>query len=409
MNCSEINLFFYSPKITFGIDFSIQEKQDVFIYIRGGSIQPHGMFQQATRCRNIDKLYYYGEVIEQHIHFHNLDEVKRDVKLGASMTEELINGCTYINEVDEIVFIENMFFNLFCYNEYVYDIYKTNKVKHFELLLEENGFKLSVVGDRNVKINKTEKKEMKSIIYDIKAELFDEYINDSDRNQEKYAQLVENMNYLGILGMNNDLLLTYKDIIIDKYKIEEHDNIIRLHKSDDFINGKLRQSQCLNFNERTMVSIFNKIKLIRDIEEKYNIGFLNVTNGRTDNIEMDGNTYKLIRTVFRTSKKAPTNFKALMKLYAGMIRHVSGNDLIVSKKLKTKTQRDDNVYFLNQVVRDMHLELNSYKNMSMNDFINDELVAQFIKVCDNSNVYLGDESDEDDDIDRSPRGENHKF
>ena len=79
------------------------------------------------------------------------------------------------------------------------------------------------------------------------------------------------MNYLGILGMNNDLLLTYKDIIIDTYKIEEHDNIIRLHKSDEFINGKLRQSQCLNFSERTMVSIFYKIKLIRDLEEKYNI------------------------------------------------------------------------------------------------------------------------------------------
>ena len=214
---------------------------------------------------------------------------------------------------------------------------------------------------------------MKSVIYDIKAELFDEYINDADRNQEKYAQLVENMNYLGILGMNNDLLPTYKDIIIDKYKIEEHDNIIRLHKSDDFINGKLRQSQCLNFNERTMVSILNKIKIIRDLEGKYNIGFLNVglrpisryaqgiANGRTDTIEMDGHTYKLIRTVFRTSKKAPTNFKELMKLYAGMIRHVSGNDLIVSKKLKTKTQRDDNVYFLNEAVRDMHLELNSYK------------------------------------------------
>ena len=124
---------------------------------------------------------------------------------------------------------------------------------------------------------------------------------------------------------------------------------------------------------------------------------------------MDETKYKLIRTVFRTSKKAPTNFKELMKLYAGMIRHVSGNDLIVSKKLKTKTQRDDNVYFLNEAVRDMHLELNSYKNMRMNDFINDELVAQFIKVCDNSNVYLGDESDEDDDIDRSPQGDNHMF
>jgi len=145
-----------------------------------------------------------------------------------------------------------------------------------------------------------------------------------------------------------------------------------------------------------MVSIFNKIRLIRDLEEKYNIGFLNVSNGRTDNIEMHENTYKLIRTVFRTSKKAPTNFKELMKLYAGMIRHVSGNDLIVSKKLNTKTQRDAYIYILNEAVRDMHLELNSYKNMRMNDFINDELVAQFFKVCENPNVYLGDESDEDD-------------
>ena len=47
--------------------------------------------------------------------------------------------------------------------------------------------------------------------------------------------------------------------------------------------------------------------------------------------------------------------------------------------------------------------------MRMNDFINDELVAQFIKVHDNSNVYLGDESDEDDDSDRSPQGDNHMF
>ena len=85
-----------------------------------------------------------------------------------------------------------------------------------------------------------------------------------------------------------------------------------------------------------------------------------------------------------------------MTFYAGLIQHVTGNDLIVSKKLNTKTHRDACVYILNEAVRDMHLELNSYKNIRMNDFINDELVAQFIKVCDNSNVYLGDESDEDD-------------
>ena len=44
------------------VDFTIFDKQDVCIYIEGGSVQPHGMFQQATRTRNIDTLYYYGEV-----------------------------------------------------------------------------------------------------------------------------------------------------------------------------------------------------------------------------------------------------------------------------------------------------------------------------------------------------------
>jgi len=50
---------FYSPCITFGVDFSIEEKQDVFIYITGKSLMPDGCFQQTTRTRNIDKLYYY--------------------------------------------------------------------------------------------------------------------------------------------------------------------------------------------------------------------------------------------------------------------------------------------------------------------------------------------------------------
>ena len=50
---------FYSPKITYGVDFNNLEcAQDVFIYIKGSSIQPSGIFQQTTRCRNIKNLYY---------------------------------------------------------------------------------------------------------------------------------------------------------------------------------------------------------------------------------------------------------------------------------------------------------------------------------------------------------------
>ena len=100
-NASELfkdKFVFYSPKITFGVDFSISEKQDVFIYIKGGSIQPHGMFQQATTCRNIDKLQYYGEVAEQSYIFNNIEEAKDDIREGAKMTEEFKTACTYLDE-----------------------------------------------------------------------------------------------------------------------------------------------------------------------------------------------------------------------------------------------------------------------------------------------------------------------
>ena len=52
---------FYSPSITTGVDFSIEDKRDVFIYIHGQSINHTDSFQQTTRCRNINKLFYYSE------------------------------------------------------------------------------------------------------------------------------------------------------------------------------------------------------------------------------------------------------------------------------------------------------------------------------------------------------------
>ena len=40
---------FFSPKITTGVNFNIDEAQDVFIYIKGRSIDVSESFQQATR------------------------------------------------------------------------------------------------------------------------------------------------------------------------------------------------------------------------------------------------------------------------------------------------------------------------------------------------------------------------
>ena len=49
---------FFTPSITYGVDFNIELNQDVFIHILGRSIQPSGSFQQATRTRQIKTFYY---------------------------------------------------------------------------------------------------------------------------------------------------------------------------------------------------------------------------------------------------------------------------------------------------------------------------------------------------------------
>lgn len=81
MNCLSRNTFFYSPKITNGIDFNdINYEEDVFIYIKGHTIQPTMHFQPATRCRNMKNLYYYGEIESKDSIYESISDVKDKYK-----------------------------------------------------------------------------------------------------------------------------------------------------------------------------------------------------------------------------------------------------------------------------------------------------------------------------------------
>ena len=50
---------YYSPSITYGVDYNNETKQNVYIYITGCSISPIGLYQQVNRTGNIDKVYFY--------------------------------------------------------------------------------------------------------------------------------------------------------------------------------------------------------------------------------------------------------------------------------------------------------------------------------------------------------------
>ena len=53
-----------------------------------------------------------------------------------------------LNEDNEQIINENTFFKLFVYNEYLIDIYKSNKARHFQEILKNNGFSLEDTGHK---------------------------------------------------------------------------------------------------------------------------------------------------------------------------------------------------------------------------------------------------------------------
>ena len=120
------------------------------------------MFQQATRTRNIQKLYYYSELDEPRdknkricntnkAKYNSINELKQ---LLNNNLEETLNtdtrqclkfkdACICLDIDDNIRIVENTFYKIFVYNEYVDDTYNTNKRAHFELILSDLGFELS--------------------------------------------------------------------------------------------------------------------------------------------------------------------------------------------------------------------------------------------------------------------------
>ena len=93
---------FYSPQNTYGVDFTAKTNQDEFLHIQGDSIQPSGCFQQATRCRNIQTLYYYGEVEDKPSKYTSVEEVKYNFKHHIETSKNITEVSFCLDENDDV-------------------------------------------------------------------------------------------------------------------------------------------------------------------------------------------------------------------------------------------------------------------------------------------------------------------
>ncbi len=103
----------------------------------------------------------------------------------------------YDEDDEKYKVIENSFFNLFYFSEYMIDLYKTNMTKHYQDLLIINGFVMTDEGNIE-KLDKEEKKEMKELTKEIQEGLFNEYLETEHKGDERYDSFNRHIDFLQI-------------------------------------------------------------------------------------------------------------------------------------------------------------------------------------------------------------------
>jgi hypothetical protein len=351
------------------------ETRDVFIYIKGKSILPSGSFQQTTRTRNINKLYYYCAVKCKEAKYNTLDDVHTEYSNFVKTSNKIFNICGAINVQDDEVINKNSFFNLFCYNEYVADIYNTNKLKHYQNILIENGFILSEEG-KNLKLSEKKEKEMKNILLSVSNELFADYMMDDDKAQLKYKQLNRNIEFL---GLDDHHIAKYQTIITSEFELMDHLNIIRLLKSDKYIDEKIKKKADDIYDVKAFDNSYNKIRMLRSLEKKCKIGLLDVEFIADDRpVSISDDEYLLIKKMFRCTKSKPKTMKDFKTLYVGLVKHLAGGIIKTIQKGKKKVT----IYEMNNKLIEYHLELSKWGNWHNN--FHDEFTKRF-SIVENEN------------------------
>lgn len=356
---------FYSPSIVYGIDYSVNNKQDVFMYITGKSIPPTLLFQQATRCRNIDKIYYFYDGIKnstkKNFIFHDLQACSNHYEKCTNNNIRLHDACTYNDESDNTIITKNVFFHLFVKNEYMLTCYSSNKLYFFEKILIENEFIIENFCEDIEIINIKKTKEN-----DNDANLFDEYINSKDKTLIKYNTFNK---HIANLNLPITKLIVYKNIIVSDTKFDEYYNCIRLLRNDNYISDHLETAKENSYIIKSMFTVYNKIYLLRKLMKSFNIDYFNIKFDTLNNtaIKISKQDWYNYKTIFRISKSKPETHYELIMTIVGMIRHITSSNIIISNRIHTNINKYF-VYDFNYDLIKFYLTLHAYVNPLKKDY-----------------------------------------
>jgi hypothetical protein len=158
--------------------------------------------------------------------------------------------------------------------------------------------------------------------------------------------------------------------------LQDHFNLIiikKIFKSDEKNELKLIELKLNSYDMKINKNIYNKIKIIRSVEEKYKLGFLNVAFEKQEEFkQFDEKLYELIKVVFVTKKALPDSWKSLKMLYVFMLKSLT-NVKFIAQKQNTSRKDRNYVYSIDADIIKYHSELLNFRAQNLDDYHKDAL------------------------------------
>jgi hypothetical protein len=379
---------FYSPKIETGVDFNVDTKQSVFFHMKGDSILPTSSFQMIARTRNMkDLTYFCVQNKEKKYKYEKLEDVKKMMKDEQNITN-LYMACSYLDIDDELQFSENSFFNLYCYNEYIKDIYEQNKTEHLKNLLYKNGFKCSeMIDEIPNQLSKELKSEMKEVVDTCTEEIFNNWVDGKIMHEN--FDIRKNILKLS----EKEDIIKYKEYVYDRTTFENHGKLVLLMKDKEFIKEQSKDMLKNSYKEFGIHNVFSKIELLGLYEKETKIERFKYENATPS---VSDTTWKMIVKLFRKTSKKPETQPDVVKEYVSMVNNIS--KIYDGKRIMENKERKQ-VYVLNTDTLKASYKLDKINDKSRANYCSDTLTHIKFKTPKEKEVVGDGEPLEKSDLD----------
>ncbi len=119
---------------------------------------------------------------------------------------------------------------------------------------------------------------------------------------------MKSIRYLQLDPTNPQSLTNFKDILLNRWRVEEHEATIRFFRSEAYVEDKIGDLglECLEL--KAMTNCYQKIKLLRALEAKWCITLFR--SEVANFTKLDEATFKMLSHVFKLRRRTqPTQYR----------------------------------------------------------------------------------------------------